>query len=234
VEAAREILREAESKGKKSSKELSVRRGMIWKANLDKQNAELEEASADQARSQIEAALRKEEEREPSIERALAELVAARAEMDRELHRVVPTLPTHKGQPTGGDYAHEMGIVGETDQRRLEEDVRYQEAKRKTYKAAAELNRSRHAIYKKHPDWVEATSSATAARLCRVEAEKRIVLANAGTLHAAHTAHTAERAAKEARLVIARGRAMIRELGGVPPPPPPGPKAKHSSKSSSK
>ena len=184
VEAAREILREAESKGKKSSKDLSARRGKIWKSNLDKQNAELEEASADQARSQIEAALRKEEEHEPNIARALAELAAARAEMDRELHRVVPTLPPHKGQPTSGDYAHEMGLVGEADQRRLEDDVRYQEAKRRTYKVAAELNRSRHAIYEKQPDWAEATNSATSARHRKLEAEKRIVLANAGTLHA--------------------------------------------------
>ncbi len=62
--------------------------------------------------------------------------------------------------------------------------------------------------------------SAAAARDRKREAEKRIQLANAGTLSDKLTKHSAERAADEARVVIARGRAMIRELGGDPPPPP--------------
>ena len=226
VEVARETLHEAERKARSSHRELNVAWAKIKMAELDRQEAELEEAAAIHARCRIEAEILSKQDRESAIERARTELAARRLELDRELHRVIPRLPPHSGKPTAADYLHETALLGDADDKILENDALYQQTRRRVYEAYGELDRCRREVFKKDPAWVQANEKEAAAHDREREAEKRVVRANAGTLSDKLTMHSAERAAEKARLVIARGRAIIRELGGDPGPRPKDPPKK--------
>ena len=234
VEGAGEILRQAESKAKGANRDLERAFAMIKMSELDRQDAELDEAAAEHARCRIEAEILQSQTPDSAIERARSDLAAARVDMDRELHRVVPTLPPHTGQPTAEDYLHETGLLSDADYERLDEDPLYQAVRRKVNDAYRDMDKCRLAVYKQNPEWIAASAAAAAAHDREREAEKRVVLANAGTLGDKLDKHSAERAASQARVVIARGRAMIRELGGNPPPKPKDPPAPRSAKDNDK
>lgn len=212
VSAARQVLTAAESQTTMSQSQLSAAIARIEEA---KQSIGEADSSGDSSM----ATLRGIEERlldavEPDSELGRAEAAVENAHelLDRELHRIL-TLPLHDGKLTAEDRESDRQLLSKSDRDSLRSDAEYQQALRDLGAAKQQYSRLRMDFFKRDSEWVAVSQSCREAARDEDKARQQATTAARQALPARREARNAQEVAEVARLTIAQGEALLRQLG---------------------
>ena len=140
---------------------------------------------------------------------------AAREALDKELHRAL-SLPPHAGEVTAAKYAREMAGLSPSQRESLDADPSFQQALRALREAGQNLVRAKQALFENDPRWREAKQAASRAENKKRGADRNIVRDARGSSVPRRERNTAQDLAAQARLTIAAGKTVLRQLGAAP------------------
>ncbi len=217
IAAAEEVLESAVSSQEMSEQELEADHERIVEARAAIDGGVAQQIESNKTMREIEARLLAEQGSDSEVVRAQAKVEAARAAIDREVHRVL-SLPPHDGTPTSAECAHEIAMLSPDQKERLDGDASFSEAIAKLRAAVQEVARVRQALFETDPDWVAARDKAVKAKQAQTQGNRDLdKVTGVGRLSLNLELHGAQELAAEARAVIAAGRAAIRSLGASVP-----------------
>lgn len=212
VNEARQVLQTAESQAGMSEKEINAAKEKINAARTALENARAAEQNARSALREIETKLLNAKPGDPKYQQAQAAVDEAQKAVDRVLHQTVP-LPQHSGGETTVVYSSELRSLSPENRAALKDSVDHQLAVERLNDAKANLTRAKNEMFRRSPEWVEASEAVAEAHKEESSAGAGNSTPGLGMVAIKNNLRTSQDIAAAARRTIAQGEAMLKQLG---------------------
>lgn len=209
---ARRVLAQAESQASFSGQELAAAKKELDAARDEIEAAGSEERQAREERRNIESKLLADQGPESPLGKAQSAVDEAYLAVDRELHRAV-SLPEHGDKLTVADRSADASLLSADDKEALQSDAQFQAARDKLAAAKRSVTQARQDLLTNSPEWTAATKALTEAHEKETDLKQDANPEAARVVSKKRDLRTAEEVAAAARMTIARGEAMLRNLG---------------------
>lgn len=214
IAAAQQVLQRVQSQHLLTQQQLQRDAELLLSARQTLDDSKQRDTQMHRTLREVEARILDRQGPESDYQRKSKEVEDTRLALDKELHRVLH-LPEelHTATDIESKRLEERASASREQLRRLDADVTYQAALARLIKACRELSNIEQALYRADSAWQQAASAHRSAESNVKDGAKNVGLHGRSAQADKQVLQNTQQIAAEARSVIVRGEAQLRQLG---------------------
>lgn len=214
IAVAQQVLQRAQSQHLQTQQQLQRDAELLRSARQTLDDSKQRDTQMHRTLREVEARILDRQGPESDYQRKSKEVEDTRLALDEELHRVLQ-LPEelHTATDIESKRLEERASASREQLRKLDADVTYQAALARLIKACRELSSIEQSLYRADSAWQHASSVHRSAESDVKDGAKKVGLHGRSAQADKQVLQNTQQIAAEARSVIVRGEAQLRQLG---------------------